>query len=70
MISAATHEAPYVLDGLLHHGSNLSIMEHYTDTGGATDHVFAFCAMLGFRFCPRLRDFPDRRLIPIDHLAS
>ena len=28
----------------------------------STDHVFALCAMLGFRFCPRLRDFPDRRL--------
>jgi TnpA family transposase len=24
--------------------------------------VFALCAMLGFRFCPRLRDFPDRKL--------
>jgi TnpA family transposase len=70
VISAATHEAPYVLDGLLHHGSNLSIAEHYTDTGGATDHVFALCVMLGFRFCPRLRDFPDRRLIPIDLPAA
>ena len=62
VISATAHEAPYVLDGLLHHGSSLQIVEHYTDTGGATDHVFALCAMLGFRFCPRLRDFPDRRL--------
>lgn len=41
-----------------------------TDTGGATDHVFALCSMLGFRFCPRLRDFPDRRLIPIEHHAA
>jgi TnpA family transposase len=65
VISAATHEAPYVLDGLTSHGTDLNITEHYTDTGGATDHVFALCAMLGFRFCPRLRDFPDRRLIPI-----
>ena len=65
VISAATHEAPYVLDGLLHHGSALRIDEHFTDTGGATDHVFALCAMLGFRFCPRLRDFPDRRLVSI-----
>ena len=65
VISAATHEAPYVLDGLLHHGTSLSIAEHYTDTGGATDHVFALCAMLGFRFCPRLRDFQDRRLVSI-----
>lgn len=65
VISAATHEAPYVLDGLTSHGTDLDIHEHYTDTGGATDHVFALCAMLGFRFCPRLRDFPDRRLIPL-----
>ncbi len=70
VISAATHEAPYVLDGLLHHGTRLGIAEHYTDTGGATDHVFALCAMLGFRFCPRMRDFPDRRLIPIDVPAA
>src|SRR3546814_5171421 len=61
VISAATHEAPYVLDGPTNHGTDLKIAEHYTDTGGATDHVFALCAMLGFRFCPRLRDFPDRR---------
>ncbi len=65
MISAATHEAPYVLDGLLHHASSLVLAEHYTDTGGATDHVFALCALLRFRFCPRLRDFPDRRLVSI-----
>ena len=65
VISAATHEAPYVLDGLMHHGTDLKITEHYTDTGGATDHVFALFAMLGFRFCPRLRDFPDRRLVSV-----
>lgn len=62
VISAATHEAPYVLDGLLHHGSSLAIDTHFVDTGGATDHVFALCHMLGYRFCPRLRDFADRRL--------
>lgn len=66
VISAATHEAPYVLDGLLHHGTGLEIATHYTDTGGATDHVFALCRMLGFRFCPRLRDFPDRRMTCIE----
>ena len=66
VISAATHEAPYVLDSLLHHGTALEIDTHYTDTGGATDHVFALCRMLGFRFCPRLRDFPDRRMACIE----
>ena len=28
VISASTHEAPYVLDGLLHHGSSLPLAEH------------------------------------------
>ena len=70
VISAATDEAPYVLDGLMNHGSMLKIMEHYTDTGGANDHIFALCALLGFRFCPRLRDFPDRRLATIELAAT
>lgn len=73
VISAATHEAPYVLDGLLHHGTGLAIDTHYTDTGGATDHLFALCRMLGYWFCPRLRDFPDRRLAsfePVSHYPS
>jgi TnpA family transposase len=69
VMSATNHEAPYVLDGLLHHGTQLNINTHYMDTGGASDHVFILCAMLGIRFCPRLRDLPDRRLACIE-LAS
>jgi len=68
-ISATDHEAPFVLDGLMHHGSQLRINTHYTDTNGASDHVFILCRMLGFRFCPRLRDFPDRRLASIEPAA-
>jgi TnpA family transposase len=66
VMSATNHEAPYVLDGLLHHSTQLVIDTHYTDTGGASDHVFILCAMLGIRFCPRLRDLPDRKLACIE----
>jgi TnpA family transposase len=66
VMSATSHEAPYVLDGLMHHGTALRIGTHYTDTGGASDHVFILCTLLGFRFCPRLRDFPDRKFACID----
>lgn len=53
---------PHVLDGLLYHESDLRIAEHYTDTAGFTDHVFALCHLLGFRFAPRIRDLADKRL--------
>lgn len=61
--------------GLAGKGQAARIVErcfrHWTEcAGGATDHVFALCAALGFRFCPRLRDFPDRRLITIEPAGS
>jgi TnpA family transposase len=62
VIAATANEAPYVLDGLLYHQSNLVINEHYTDTGGFSDHVFAMCRLLGFRFVPRIRDLKEKRL--------
>ncbi|MDQ5853037.1 MAG: Tn3 family transposase [Chloroflexota bacterium] len=64
-ISATAHQAPYVLDGLLYHETDLQIQEHYTDTGGVTDHLFGLCPPLGFRFAPRIRDLGDRRLYTI-----
>jgi TnpA family transposase len=62
VIAATASEAPHVLDGLLYHQTGLQIEEHYTDTGGSTDHVFGLCHLFGFRFAPRIRDLKDRRL--------
>ena len=62
LISATAAEAPHVLDGLLQNASSLDIHEHYTETGGATDHAFALSHLLGYRFVPRIRDLADRRL--------
>src|SRR5436305_9967227 len=33
-----------------------------TDTSGYTDHIFALCYLLSFRFAPRIRDLPDHRI--------
>ena len=38
------------------------IREQYADTGGFTDHVFAVTSLLGYRFVPRIRDLPSKRL--------
>jgi TnpA family transposase len=62
VINATVRDATYVLDGLLYHESDLRIEEHYTDTAGFTDHVFALMHLLGYRFAPRIRDLADRRL--------
>ena len=62
VIAATVSEAPYVLDGLMHHvhQTDLRIREHYTDTAGATDHVFGLCCLLGFQFAPRIKDLKLR----------
>jgi hypothetical protein len=38
VMSATSHEAPYVLDGLMHHGTALRIGTHYVDTGGSSGY--------------------------------
>ena len=48
----------------------LRIEEHYTDTAGFTDHVFALCHLLGFRFAPRIRDLADKRLYVLEKPSS
>jgi TnpA family transposase len=72
VISATMSEAPYVLDGLLHHvhQTDLRISEHYTDTAGATDHVFGLCHLLGYRFAPRIKDLKDRKLYTVEKPAD
>ncbi len=62
VINATARDATHVLDGLLYHESDLRIEEHYTDTAGFTEHVFALMHLLGFRFAPRIRDLADKRL--------
>jgi|TARA_B100000678_G_scaffold291193_1_gene306757 TnpA family transposase len=66
VISATAGEAAHVLDGLLHHGAELRIERHHTDGGGVSDHVFALCHLLGFRFAPRIPNIAARKL----HLFS
>jgi TnpA family transposase len=65
-IPATVSEAPYILDGLLMNEAGKNIREQYADTGGFTDHVFAVTSLLGYRFIPRIRDLPSKRLYVFD----
>lgn len=55
-------DATYVLDAILGNETELAIVEHTTDTAGATEIIFALFDLLGLRFTPRLRDIGSRRL--------
>lgn len=69
-IPATVNEAPYILDGLLMNEVGRKIKEQYADTGGYTDHVFAVTALLAYRFIPRIRDLPSKRLYLFDPGAA
>jgi TnpA family transposase len=70
VINTNARDAVHVIDGLLHHESDLIIEEHYTDTAGYTDQVFGLSNILGFRFAPRLRDLSDTKLYSMSSLRD
>jgi TnpA family transposase len=65
-IECTDRDAGFVLDGLLYNESDLDLEEHYTDTHGYTEINFAAFAMLGRRFCPRIRGIGKQRLYRLD----
>ncbi|WP_373894770.1 Tn3 family transposase [Virgibacillus sp. CBA3643] len=65
VVNTNSRDALHVLDGLLHHETDVDIEEHYTDTAGYTDQVFGLCHLFGFRFAPRIRNLADTRLYTI-----
>jgi len=67
-IECTDRDAAFVLDGLLYNESELEIEEHYTDTHGYTEINFAAFAILGLRFCPRIRGVQHQRIYRIDQL--
>jgi TnpA family transposase len=65
-IECTDRDSAFVLDGLLYNESDLELEEHYTDTHGYTEINFAAFAMLGRRFCPRIRGVGKQRLYRLD----
>lgn len=65
VISATERDATYVLDEILNNETDLSILEHTTDTHGYSDLIFALFDLVGKSFAPRLRDIKNQRLCRI-----
>lgn len=62
VIPATVRDATYVLDEILDNETELSLVEHTTDTAGYTELIFALFDLLGMQFSPRIRDIGDQRL--------
>ena len=69
VIGPNDHQAPPMMDGLIHHLTDLNIQEHYSDTGGYADLDFAILPMFGVRYAPRIRDLNEKRLFCFDDPA-
>jgi TnpA family transposase len=65
-IECTDRDSAFVLDGLLYNESDLELEEHYTDTHGYTEINFAAFALLGRRFCPRIRGLKKQRFYRLD----
>lgn len=66
VVASTIRDATYVLDEILDNETELTILEHTTDTAGYTDLVFGLFDLLGLQFSPRLADLADKKLYRID----
>ncbi len=65
-IACTERDAPYVLDGLLYHESDLDPEEHSTDTHGYVALNFATLPRFGKRFGPRMRGLHRQGIYRLD----
>ena len=66
VVPTTIRDATYVLDEILDNETELTILEHTTDTAGYTDLVFGLFDLLGMQFSPRLADLAGKTLYCIN----
>lgn len=63
--SASEREAGHVIDGLMHNEVVQSDI-HSTDTHGYSEVIFALTHLLGIEFAPRIKEFVEQNLYPME----
>jgi len=51
-----------MIEGLLHHCTDMKVQKNYVDTHGQSEIAFAFCRLLGFELLPRLKRIHEQKL--------
>lgn len=70
VIPGTTHEAPYILEGLLEQQTVLKPVEIMADTAAYSDVIFGLFYLLGYQFSPRLADIGATRFWRMDKEAD
>jgi len=60
--SPASSEVAAMIQGVIHHCTQMQIEKNYVDSHGQSEVGFAFCHLLGFELLPRLKDIASQVL--------
>jgi len=60
--SVSSSEVAAMIEGVLRHGTSMSVDRNYVDSHGVSEVAFAFTHLLGFRLMPRLGRISTQRL--------
>lgn len=58
----SSSEVAAMLEGVLHHGTEMNVDRQYVDSHGQSEVAFAFCRLLGFYLLPRLKRINAQKL--------
>lgn len=58
----SSSEVSTVIEGMLHHCTDMEIDTQYVDSHGQSEVAFAFCELLGFSLMPRLKAIASQKL--------
>jgi TnpA family transposase len=69
--SVSSSEVAAMIEGVLHHCTDMNVDQNYVDSHGQSEVAFAFCHLLGFQLLPRLKPISRQRLyLPLKEMAD
>ncbi len=60
--SPSSSEVASMIEGVVHHCTEMEVDRQYVDSHGQSTVAFAFCRLLGFHLMPRLKAIPTQKL--------
>lgn len=60
--TCSSSEVAAMIEGVLHHDTEMTVKKNFVDTHGQSEVAFAFCHLLGFQLMPRLKGIKRQKL--------